>query len=152
MQFVLKIPIKSRPQRIRFCKRLCWSLILNKSAPLHDGKIQIFWRGRVPRHQICSFFMSRTMLPMCTKKHLVWSNLQKCIVQLARPSAFATKAPCPWMTNCQQIEMSMPTNLPNSQCQYRVFRYWQGLSLLSPLWAQAPSTRMAKNTKQPCHF
>ena len=36
---------------------------------------------------------------ICTKKHpdafFIWSNLQKCRVQLVRPSTFATKGPCP---------------------------------------------------------
>ena len=83
------------------------------------------------------------MLPICTKKHsdafFIWSNLQKCRVQLVRPSAFATRAPCPWKTNRQPIKASTPSILSNSQCQYTVLRYWQGLSLISSLWwAQAP--------------
>ena len=129
-------------------KTLLKPLNLTNSPPLYDGKIQIFWHERVPHHQICSFYISLTPC---------YQSAQKSIQMLFSFGQTCKNAEYSWWDQAHLLQrtlvhewqivsrsnMSMPTNLPNSQfCQYTVLRYWQGLSLLSPLWwAQTPSKR-----------
>ena len=58
MQFVVKYLLNPGCKHSISASNFVEASILDKSAPLHDGKIQIFSRGRVPLHQIFNFYIS----------------------------------------------------------------------------------------------
>ena len=58
MQIVVKYLLNPRCKNSISASTFVEAFTLDKSAPLHDGKTHVISRGRVPLHQIFSFYIS----------------------------------------------------------------------------------------------
>ena len=79
MQFVVKYLLNPGCKHSISASNFVEASILDKSAPLHDGKIQIFSRGRVPLHQIFNFYLSLRLY--ATNLH---KKAPRCFLQLVK--------------------------------------------------------------------
>ena len=152
MQFIFKYLLNSGCKHSNSARDVVEASILDKSAPLHDGKIQIFWRRRVLPHKICSFYKRFTSCYQSAQKNIqmAFSFGQTCknaeyswwdqAHLLQRPLVREWQIVSRLKWACQQICQFHSANI-----QY--FASWQGLSLLSPLWWAQVNTKRPKTQK-----
>ena len=112
-----------------------------ESDPIASWEIwHIFERESLPPNNLLFSYKSLTSLESCTKScpgifNFRW-NFHKCRLKPGETRPIYFTAPCPWTTNCQQLESSIWTKFVT----FTVLWNWQGLSLLRPWWwAPAPA-------------
>ena len=130
--------MKSRLQTLHFCSQLCWSIYTSQVCPIAWREILIFFPGQSPSIIFLVFRPRYQSAQKSIQIFFIWSNFQKCIVQLVvrPPSAFPTRQG-PLVHDKPSADRSKhANNFVNfhSANIYTVLRYWQGLNLLSSLY------------------